>query len=350
MKKIVLSSLLLVSASAMAETYDLTNRWGVGGGWGYAVPVLGNRFDDLADADQTWNAHIRYNASESKAWVFQYQQHTFDKSTINAKVYDIMYQVRTSPVDRLTPIFGLGGGLADLSNVPGTNSTKLGLKARAGFEWMWTRDIALSATVDYQYINKIPWNHHEGSTPGEIHAIIPQVNLTLFFGHDKEKSDSKKKDPAPVVAAVVADADKDGVSDAKDKCPGTEAGMTVNAYGCVPKEKAHIEVEVFFQTGKAALDANSHAAMEDLANFLKENPGTKAEIQGHTDNVGSDKTNKALSQKRAQAVRDYLVTKLDVPAGRLSSYGYGEEKPVADNTTAEGREKNRRVVAEVTEE
>ncbi|MGB3618753.1 MAG: OmpA family protein, partial [Catalinimonas sp.] len=76
--------------------------------------------------------------------------------------------------------------------------------------------------------------------------------------------------------------------------------------------------------------------------FLKKNESMTAEIAGHTDNIGSDAYNQGLSQQRARAVYDYFVQN-GVPAGRLSSKGYGESEPAATNSTPEGRQQNRRV-------
>lgn len=347
MKKLLACSLLVLSAStAFAETYDLSKRFGIGGGYGQTFPILGNRFDDAADNDFTWNGHARYQTSAANSWTFQYQQLNFTNTRINSEVFDVIYSQRWNEMDRFTPVWGLGAGIADNENTGESREANLALRARLGVEYMITRDLMGSLTADYQYINQMPWSHNDHSRTGEMNTITGLANLTLFFGHDKEESDSK---PKPVAAPVVADADGDGVIDSKDKCPGTAAGAVVNNYGCVPEEKAQMEVEVFFATGKANLEANSHASLEELAAFLKENPKTHVQIQGHTDNTGSDKLNKALSQKRADSVKTYLVEKLGVEPMRLSSYGYGEERPVADNTTAEGREKNRRVMAEISE-
>ena len=140
------------------------------------------------------------------------------------------------------------------------------------------------------------------------------------------------------------DNDGDGVLDAEDKCPGVK-GLPDNN-GC-PKTKEIsrgklILSGVTFQAGKAVLTSNSFTILDQVYESLVEWPEVKLEIQGHTDNMGNNMTNLKLSQKRADAVKMYLVKK-GIPSERLRSVGYGEEFPVADNHTAEGREKNRRV-------
>jgi len=78
---------------------------------------------------------------------------------------------------------------------------------------------------------------------------------------------------------------------------------------------------------------------------MKEFPGTSAVIEGHTDNVGKEDYNQKLSESRANSVRQYLIDKFGIDGSRLSAVGYGYSKPIATNDTAEGKQKNRRVVA-----
>ncbi|NCT95129.1 MAG: OmpA family protein [Chitinophagaceae bacterium] len=100
---------------------------------------------------------------------------------------------------------------------------------------------------------------------------------------------------------------------------------------------------IFFVTGSAKLQPKSFKALNEVAAILKEDANLKLDIEGHTDNTGTDKINVPLSQNRAKSVFDYLVNKGGIDAGRLSSEGYGSSKPVADNKTAKGRGLNRRV-------
>ncbi len=98
---------------------------------------------------------------------------------------------------------------------------------------------------------------------------------------------------------------------------------------------------IFFDTNSATLKPESKAELDKLVAFIKSNALAKIEVGGHTDNVGDDKSNQTLSENRAKAVYDYLL-KSGIEAVRLTWKGYGETKPVADNTTEEGRAKNRR--------
>jgi outer membrane protein OmpA-like peptidoglycan-associated protein len=101
---------------------------------------------------------------------------------------------------------------------------------------------------------------------------------------------------------------------------------------------------VEFQSGKATLIGESQKRLDVVVEYMTHKKSVRIEIAGHTDNVGNKKTNKALSQKRADAVRDYLVSK-GIDGARVKAVGYGDAKPVAPNTTPEGRQQNRRIEA-----
>jgi outer membrane protein OmpA-like peptidoglycan-associated protein len=100
---------------------------------------------------------------------------------------------------------------------------------------------------------------------------------------------------------------------------------------------------IYFESGKATLRPESYAVLQDAAKILTDNPKIKVEIQGHTDNIGSEAFNQTLSEKRAYAVIDYLVKTLGIAPERLVAKGYGDTKPIASNETQEGRALNRRV-------
>ena len=99
---------------------------------------------------------------------------------------------------------------------------------------------------------------------------------------------------------------------------------------------------IFFETGKAELKASSFAELDRVVKFLNDNPNVTIEISGHTDNVGNENFNNTLSQQRAESVTQYLLSK-GIDQSRLSSKGYGFKKPVADNSSEQGRALNRRV-------
>jgi OOP family OmpA-OmpF porin len=161
------------------------------------------------------------------------------------------------------------------------------------------------------------------------------------------------------------DSDKDGVPDYLDKCPGTPEGVTVDKDGCPPEvvkevapvkeaapvvketapEVVSITLKLEFDTAKSNIKPKYNNEIKKVADFMKKYPGTKAEIQGHTDNVGREAANVKLSQARAGSVMKYLITKFGIAKERLTAVGYGPKKPVASNATKEGKQQNRRVEA-----
>ncbi len=361
MKYLLLSLILISSSSFAGRTYDLKNRFGVGGGGGWTFPIGGGDFNDFADDEMTYNLHMRYHMSASDALQLNFQDYEFEDTDLGANVIDLMWVNRVNEYDRFTPILGLGAGVADFHDLGGfRDDLKFAGRFRFGFEYALTDDIFASLTADYQYIGMMPHQEEDDDNdkrqfPGkEVHALVPQVNLTWFWGHDKQKGEENNSAPAPATAPVAAataavDSDGDGVSDQMDKCPATAAGSTVNAYGCLPEEKANVELEILFATGNATIPPASQIAIQDLGNFMRNHPETKVEIQGHSDSTGNKTRNKTLSQERANAVMTFLVEKMGVQASRVTAYGYGDEKPIANNVTSEGRNKNRRVMAVISQ-
>jgi len=147
------------------------------------------------------------------------------------------------------------------------------------------------------------------------------------------------------------DTDGDGVPDYLDKCP-TIKGSPAN-YGC-PELKQSVRTlfkqamqGIQFENGRTEIKKNSFFILNKIAKVLIDNPTYKIEVCGHTDNVGKADLNLILSEKRASAVRDYLIGS-GIDQARLSSHGYGDTLPVASNKTPAGKAKNRRVEFIVT--
>ena len=143
------------------------------------------------------------------------------------------------------------------------------------------------------------------------------------------------------------DADGDGVPDYLDKCPDTARDLKVTADGCpiLIKKSVTKDLKIQFDFNKADIKPEFNDNLKEAADFMNKYPQTTTVIEGHTDSVGKDKYNQVLSQKRADSVRDYLIKNFNISPDRLSTKGYGEEKPIASNDTDEGRSQNRRIQA-----
>ncbi|MDR3668488.1 MAG: OmpA family protein [Ignavibacteriaceae bacterium] len=142
------------------------------------------------------------------------------------------------------------------------------------------------------------------------------------------------------------DSDGDGVPDYLDKCPNTPKGTKVDANGCpvMKEEFKHFKLsgDANFNSGKSVLLPAAYPVLDKLADAMVSNPNYKWSVEGYTDSKGKDASNIKLSEKRAQAVVDYLVSK-GVNKNVFTIKGFGKANPVADNKTEEGRAKNRRV-------
>ncbi|MFI5185658.1 MAG: OmpA family protein [Chitinophagales bacterium] len=162
-----------------------------------------------------------------------------------------------------------------------------------------------------------------------------------------------EEDKCPTVPGVaryqgcpVPDTDGDGINDEEDKCP-TIAGVPEN-HGCpaikeeIKKKVDYAAQNILFATGSYKLLTGSDKGLNEVVKILQGDGNLKLSIDGHTDNTGTAEKNQTLSENRANAVKNYLVKK-GIDAGRLTAIGHGQDMPVADNKTAAGRKKNRRV-------
>lgn len=139
------------------------------------------------------------------------------------------------------------------------------------------------------------------------------------------------------------DSDGDGVADYKDRCANTPSGVTVDSMGCPVKDEVVLTVDrLGFAFDSATLDAQSRSALDAAVAVIKSHSSVQMDVVGYTDTSGPEAYNQKLSERRAQAALDYLVSK-GVDAGQLRATGRGESAPVASNDSKDGRERNRRV-------
>jgi OOP family OmpA-OmpF porin len=164
--------------------------------------------------------------------------------------------------------------------------------------------------------------------------------------NDEQDKCITEKGVARYQGCPVPDKDKDGVNDEEDKCPN-EAGPASN-FGCPVIAQAVIDKinyaakNIFFATGSAKLLPKSFKSLNEVVTILNNDKTLKLDIDGHTDNQGKPDKNQTLSENRANSVKNYLVSK-GVDVSSLFAAGHGQDQPVADNKTAAGRAKNRRV-------
>ncbi len=171
---------------------------------------------------------------------------------------------------------------------------------------------------------------------------------SLWLGVSKVFSNEYKKQPEPVEELepepIFIDEDQDDVEDSLDCCLGTRLGVRVNSKGC-PLLEMRLK-EVNFASGSFSLLPDSKRILDDVADSIYLYEYAILEVGAHSDSIGSNEVNMMLSEKRADSVSKYLISK-GVAEKSLVVRGYGEEQPIADNDTLEGREMNRRVEIKV---
>lgn len=147
------------------------------------------------------------------------------------------------------------------------------------------------------------------------------------------------KEVPPPPPPVPSDRDGDGIPDDRDKCPDSPRGARVDETGCWVIEP------VIFEFDKTIIRSQFHPLLDEIAGVMKQNPGLTMEVEGHTCNMGVPAYNQILSERRAKAVKKYLVEK-GIEECAISTKGYGASRPAVSNDTREGRALNRRTTFE----
>lgn len=249
--------------------------------------------------------------------------------------YGIEGIVNLLPNGAFVPFLAVGVGGAHYSNAfedtTEDRRDKFTADYGAGVKYFLSENIALRA--DVRHI--VPFD-------GRHNNLLGTVGLTFAFGGAKKAAPAPEPAPAP---APVAPAPAPVVAPPPPPPPPVVQEVKKPA-AAAPAiiEKGRVTLNVLFDTNKAVIKTNSFREVDNLITVMKDYPELNVTIEGHTDNVGSAASNKKLSQRRADAVKKYMVGK-GIDASRLTAVGFGLEKPIASNATKEGRAKNRRVEA-----
>ena len=260
-----------------------------------------------------------------------------------------------NPGGRVRPYLGAGINFTEFFNEEPDElhlGGSVGPAAAAGLDFMFDRH--WFATLDLRWIYVDTEVKADGSQKDyghlQLNPLLASVMVGYRFGGRRQQLEAPAPAAAPAAVAAAApvvaaapekcaDGDGDGVCDADDKCPNTPAGDKVDKFGCSLVSR----LTVYFDFDSAELRPESITELERVVRFMNDIPSSTALIEGHTDSIGTEEYNLALSDRRAKAVYDYLTSRGVDPA-RLRSVGLGEANPVASNETAEGRQLNRRVM------
>ena len=237
---------------------------------------------------------------------------------------------------------------------------RVGLAAAVGLAWPLGEDRSVWFGPFVRYLHILQPNT-DGYDNRDAKTLV--VGLSFEFGPRVERAVASLPEPPPAVAAPTPEAppvpqkiaivspppdrDGDGVPDAVDNCPDVP-GPAENG-GCplykkivVKREKLELKEKLFFDYDKARIKPISYPVLDEVVQALAENKSFRIHVQGHTDSKGLEHYNQVLSQSRANAVVEYLVSR-GIAKERLESTGFAFSAPIATNETAEGRAANRRV-------
>lgn len=351
MKKFAIACALIVPALSLADDV----------GHSYVQPSVGGVSVDnrRPTEDKNWLYGFKVGKHVSEAWTVEgsYDRAVldgrfgYDKDRLQSLGVDVLRVFNRG--DIVAPYLSAGLGVLRSELKPGNEKDDdfmveagAGLLIRLWSNDQGTRSLSLRPDL------KVRWSDAGGQT---LRDYVATLGFQYAFGQAPVRTAAPAPAPAPQPepAAPVpppqpqppGDSDRDGVTDDKDKCPGTPSGVAVDEFGC-PRQGSITLEGVTFELNSATLTADARTVLDGVAADLRKYPRLRIELQGHTDSLGADAYNLQLSQRRAESVRDYLVS-AGVSASQLEARGYGETTPIDTNATAEGRARNRRVVMAV---
>jgi OOP family OmpA-OmpF porin len=391
--RLLAAGILLVEAFAVAEasaalrpnTLTLSPRAGA---------YLFERGEDLENAP-VYSLGVGYQfssnwSSELHGAYLETRQETSDQENVRGYVgrMEVLYHFR--PESNLVPHLAAGLGFLALDRSGSINADGF---AGYGFgvQYFFTPDISFSLDGRHQFRETDDFTasaglgycfgseekdpriiDSDGDGVIDVFDRCPGTRLGIPVDGYGCPADSDRDgvfdylDKCPVTPAGAGvdaagcppDADGDGIADDRDRCPGTAAGAAVDADGCPQSvagetggptplpggEREPVVIPLPFALGVAELPADGAARLQPAIRFLQEHPAATFVVEAHTDSIGVAEKNLRLSQRRAEAVRRFLIEQVPVAPERIRALGLGESQPIADEGTPEGRVQNRRIV------
>lgn len=321
MKLFLVIAVLVFSTTAFAQirpgAFNIGPMFGVGVFEGNQeldeAPVLGLRAG--YDFTKNWGIEATIN------WIpteYEYLATPImkDSQCTNVFNYRIEALYHFMPNSRFVPFIalGIGGQTIDYrGNLDGVKDrTRVAPDYGVGIKYFVTDDIAIRGDI-----------RHVMAIGSIYHDLEATVGMAFYFG-------GKKEAPAPAPAAAA------GPAPVQEVKPRVEKEIL---------ETGHVELNIEFDFDSADIRPQYESDIRDVASFMNKYPDTKIIIEGHTDAVGAAEYNQTLSELRAKSVKQYIIDKFNIDGKRLEAVGYGESKPIADNNTKDGRQRNRRVEA-----
>ena len=261
-------------------------------------------------------------------WV--YSKDRLGDDHVNAWTYRLDLLYNFMPRSKVVPYLAVGGGGQYVDYEFGQNSNNGLVNFGGGFKFFMTDDFALRLDARHilNFVNE-EWDN-DIARNWEYSA-----GLSFLFGGRQ-----------PAAAAVTSPVTKPAPATAEPEAQPEPPLQPVPAAEPTPGHyKYCITLQGEYDIDQAVIRPENYEEIAEVGNFMKKFPTTTAVIEGHTDNVGTYNHNMDLSQRRAESIVNHLVTKFGIDRSRLSAKGYGYSRPIADNSTEEGRQKNRRIEA-----
>jgi OOP family OmpA-OmpF porin len=375
---LIITGILMIEGSALAEIR--AGAFTVSPMAGFHVIDGSSNIDDAA----VYGLGLGYNLSPEWALEadFRYTPTELDYGKSNdVEIWTVSLggSYNFMPASDLTPYLSMGGGIMNYDFESGPNETDVMGYYGGGIRYSFDEYAALRFDarhlLSYRNDDRIESpNSGSGRMENNLQAMI---GLTFQFGgapvllkqeaaplpvpqeakkapvdsdHDRV-FDGQDKCPATPLGARVdedgchADTDGDGVVDYLDACVDTPKGTKVDQQGCLEKamDVVSLTINVRFGFDKDKVTPFHYSELKKAADFIENYPSYLVVVIGHADDRGTEEYNQRLSLRRADNVRNALIGKYKVAADRISTVGFGETLPIAENTTAEGRALNRRV-------
>ncbi|MCX7797844.1 MAG: OmpA family protein [Melioribacter sp.] len=358
MKKVFLTIIMssLLSFSILAQLAE--NSWVVSAGGIYPrfvnvnITATNTNYGGFLSIQRNFTEHVGLRLTGSYLHLEGEWGTPVITSETNALLgsLDVLYYL--VPCESVSPYLYVGGGInyRMLTNKATAtlddNAASAQMNAGLGLEWGLTSELKLLTEAAYHLNSNSEFDGAIGI--GEINGkdSYMTVKVGILYYFSKGEPSKYCQLYSGLAAERKVQIDYERIEEIVKRYIPREVVKEVVVEKPAETEKTKAEkwilVGVNFEFNSAKITPESYPILYDAAKTLLQNPNLNVEIQGYTDNIGSEAYNKKLSQKRAEAVKNYLISK-GVSANRLKAVGYGEANPIGDNNTAEGRAMNRRI-------
>lgn len=358
-KTSLLISFLLIAAFDISNAQLAKDSWTFGVGFRYPryvsanTSALNSNYGGFLSLQRNFSEHIAfrlkagYSHLESQYTNASLVQVTGSTNFISGDLDFLYYLV---PCESISPfIFGGFGGFYKMLTNKATatlddNTLNMQINSGVGIEWNLDAEWRLITEFGYHVTNNSELDGAIGA--GEVNGRDSYIAVNVGLLYFLEKGEPSKL--CQLYSGISQEykdmTDYNRIEEMVKKHIPKEVTkeVVVERSAAAASAEKWVLIGVNFEFNSAKLSAESYPILYDATKTLIKNPSMKVEIQGYTDNIGSESYNKKLSEKRADVVKGYFTSK-GIAVGRLTAVGYGESNPVADNKTADGRAMNRRI-------